>query len=455
MNDLVLYTLIRQHALELEHKAQLQRLAQDWADSSQTHGLERLYYSVKFLFWFAASLPVALLVLLVQSRGFTLGQIGFLLGVFALTVALLEVPSGMLADLFGRKRTALVAYLFLVAAQLALFFAFSLPLFALWAVLYGVGRALVSGALEAWFVDRVDEVAPGTDMQPLFAKAGTVELLALTLGTLAGGVFPKLFGGLPEGGMLSPLSVVLLISAGIYGVLFLVVALGLEDNKTPEVTHGNLRALVGSAVTLSRQSPALRLLFAGAIAGGFAGAGLETFWQPQFAQFLGTEFLNTKTMILSVIMAGSFGVGMLGNLASIPISRLCRGHHGRTVVLAQGLGGLAFVLLALQTQALPAVLLFWLVYLTLGVSSSPLQTLLNEAVPSSSRAAMLSVGSLMSYIGYFLGSLLLGQVAERLSIAAAWGVAGAVLFTSLLFYLRLSRLERAKPVSTSRVSAPL
>ncbi len=153
MNHIAQLKYARSRAHEYRCEAETQRLAYQAARSIPTYGLERLYYLVKFLFWFAASLPLALQVLLVQSRGFTLGQVGLLFGVFALTVALLEVPSGMLADLWGRKRTALAAYGFLIIAQLALFFAFSLPLLLAWAVLYGVGRALVSGALEAWFVD--------------------------------------------------------------------------------------------------------------------------------------------------------------------------------------------------------------------------------------------------------------------------------------------------------------
>lgn len=455
MNDLVFLQVAKQRAHDYQREAETQTLSQHAVRNRPTYRLERLYYLVKFLFWFAASLPVAFQVLLVQSRGFTLGQIGLFLGVFALTVALLEVPSGMLADLWGRKRTALAAYVFLVAAQLTLFFAFSLPLLLTWVVLYGVGRALVSGALEAWFVDSVEEAAPGTDLQPLFAKAGTVELLALTLGTLAGGALPKLFAGLSEEAVLSPLSAVLLISALITSALFVVVLVRLRESRPAEATHSGFRTLLGSALTLSRRSPTLRLLFAGAIASGFAGAGLETFWQPQFVKFMGTEMLGTETFVLGVIMAGSFGAGMLGNLASIPLSRLLRGRYAYVVVLSQGIGGLAFVTLALQTETLPAALLFWLVYLMLGVSGSPLQTLFNHAVPSSSRAAMLSVGSLMSYTGYFLGSLILGQLAEHVSVPAAWGVAGAVLVASLGFYLRLGRLDRAKPVSASPAHASL
>ena len=186
--------------------------------------------------------------------------------------------------------------------------------------------------------------------------------------------------------------------------------------RSAETSHVGLQALLSNTFNLSRQNPALRLLFGGALATGFATAGLETFWQPRFAELLGPD-----TVILSVILAGSFGVGMLGNLASIPLSRIFSERYAVVAALMQGLGGLTLVLLALQTRALPAALLFWLAYLTLGVSGSPRQTLLNRAVPADSRAALLSVSSLTTYVGFFLGSVLLGRLAEWQSVFGGVG----------------------------------
>ncbi len=425
-------------------EAARQRLARIAVRSSPTYGLERTYYLTQGLFWLATALPAALLVLLAQNRGVTLGQIGLLFGAYALTAAVCEVPSGMLADAWGRKRTALLAYTLMIAAQTLLIFAFSLPLLLVWALLYGVGRALVSGALEAWFVDEIERAAPGTNVQPLFAKVGTVELLALTLGTLLGGVLPKLFTGLPEGAVLSPLSAVLLVSVGVKVILVGVVLWGVKETLPEKTSHTGFRKLFSNTFKLSHRNPALRLLFGSALAGGFALAGLETFWQPRFADLLGPD-----TVILSVILAGSFGVGMLGNLASIPLCRLFAERYARVAALMQGLGGLTLIVLALQTRALPAVLLFWLVYLTLGVSGSPRQTLLNRAVPSDARAALLSVSSLMTYVGFFVGSVILGRLAEQVSVSAAWGVAGVVFALSLRFYVGLERLSTEKTARAS------
>jgi MFS transporter, DHA1 family, quinolone resistance protein len=428
---------VRARTHDLQREAEQLRLARTAVRGHPTHSLEHVYYLSKALFWFATALPAALSVLLLQSRGFTLLEVGLYLGVYSLTVAVLEVPSGTLADSWGRKRTALLSYTLLIAAQGVLLWAFSAPLLLAWAMLYGAGRALVSGALEAWFVDAVARAAPGTELQPLFAKAGTAELFALTLGTLAGGALPGLFAGLPEGAVLSPLSVVLVASAVVKGVLIGLVLWGVQETRPAGTSRAGFRAVFVRALSLSRRSPALKLLFGGALSSGFALAGLETFWQPRFAALLGPD-TPPDTLLLSAILAGSFGAGMLGNLASIPLCRLLGGRYALVAALTQGLGGLSVLALAVQTQAVPATALFWLVYLIVGVSGSPLQTLLNRVVPSGERAALLSVASLVTYVGFFAGSVGLGALAEQVSVAAAWGLAGAVLLGSTGFYLRLA-----------------
>ena len=79
---------------DYHQEAARQRLARTAIRGSPTHGLERTYYLTQGLLWLATALPAPLLVLLVQNRGVTLGQVGLLFGVYALTAAVCEVPSG-------------------------------------------------------------------------------------------------------------------------------------------------------------------------------------------------------------------------------------------------------------------------------------------------------------------------------------------------------------------------
>ena len=189
------------------------------------------YYTITFLVWFSTALPLALSVLLAQARGLSLFEVGFALGVYSLTIVLLEVPTGGLADSVGRKRVALLAFVLAALYNLAFLLAFSFPALLLAMILYGVSRALSSGALDAWFVDALQAADPQVDLQPALAGAESVSLLALALGTVLGGALPRLLPGLPADGaaVVTPLAVPLVVALALKLVLVAAVALLIHD----------------------------------------------------------------------------------------------------------------------------------------------------------------------------------------------------------------------------------
>ena len=110
------------------------------------------YYLLLALFWFSTGLPLSLSVLLVQQRGLDLFQVGSMMAFYSLTIVLLEVPTGGLADAVGRKPITLIAYGVLALSNLIVLFAFSYAAILSAFIMMGVGRALSSGALDAWFI---------------------------------------------------------------------------------------------------------------------------------------------------------------------------------------------------------------------------------------------------------------------------------------------------------------
>jgi MFS family permease len=331
-------------------------------------------------------------------------------------------------------------------------FAFSVPLFALAWILSGVGRALSSGALDAWFVDALREIEPGIDIQPSLARAGTVTLLSLGSGTLLGGLIPHLFSGLPAEGtaVLTPLSMTVLIAGALKGIELVAVQL-LVWEKEKETASGGWRGgfrqvpvIVQDALTLSRRNPIVLLLLAITLVSGLGISTVETFWQPRFAVLLGGAEGNS--LIFGAIMAGSFLLGALGNLVSIPLSKWLKGRYGLAAAILQGCQGAMLILMAVQTRALPAALFFWFVYFNMGALNSPLATLINDEIPAKRRSSMLSVQSLAGYIGAIIGSTGLGFLANKAGIPVAWIVAGTILLVSLSLYLKVD-VRRSRQVS--------
>jgi len=409
------------------------------------------YYAITFLVWFATALPLALSVLLAQARGLSLFEVSVALGLYSLTIVLLEVPTGGLADAVGRKRVALLAFALAALYNVAFLLAFSFPMLLLAMVLYGVSRALSSGALDAWFVDALQAADANVDLQPALAGAETVGLLALGLGTMAGGVLPKLFAGLPADGtaILTPLAVPLVAALAVK--LLTVVAIAVlvrEERPVGGSWRAGFRAvpaLVRDALALSRANPRLLLLMSASFVAGLAIISLEALWQPFFAALPEVGQGSAAAPLFGVIMAGNFLVGMVGNLLSVPLARHWGGRYARVSAVARLLQGASILALAATGALVPAAGFFWLAYLMGGVGLSPHATLLNAEIPAERRSAMLSVQSLAAYLGSFVGGAALGYVAEHVAISAAWLIAGALTVVSLAPYLILDARRDRRP----------
>ena len=410
--------------------------------------IKRPYYTVLFLNWLATALPLALQVLILQSRGINLLQLGLLMGVYSLTIVVLEVPTGGLADAIGRKRVTLLAYSVKAVASIFILFSFSFPLFLLAFIFYGIGRALSSGALDAWFVDALQTADPDMDIQPALAQAQTVTLIALGSGTLLGGLIPQWFAWLPSGetAVFTPLTMTVAFSLCVQLVLIIALLTGIKEER-PSDNENNWRSgvqqvptIIRDAVQLTRSNRTILLLLGTTFAGGIAILSMETFWQPFFAGILGGGAENSFTF--GVLMTGYFLIGIVGNLLATFLGKLLSQRHVLVAALFQGLQGVFLILLAAQTAVIPAAALFWLAYMSLSGVNSPQAALFNREIPAERRSAMLSIQSLAMYAGSILGSTILGYVAEVTSIQVAWTITGGVLLVSLLLYAGIYTQKR-------------
>jgi DHA1 family quinolone resistance protein-like MFS transporter len=410
--------------------------------------IKSVYFLVTALRWLAVGLTLPVFVLFMQSRGINLMQLGIIMGLFSVTIVLLELPTGGLADAVGRKKVALIAQAINILAGLIFFFSFSFWGFLLGMILMGVARALNSGALDAWYIDALQAADPGIDLQPPLAQAGTITLFALGIGTLAGGALPTLFSDLPaaESALISPLSTTLLLSLVIQLTLLAVIAKAVHEPPRQDIDQVSWRSnflsipeIMGDALNLTRHNHYLPLLMGATLIGGFTLAGLETFWQPHFANLLDGSTENS--WLFGVVMAISFLAGMGGNIISIPLSKRLNHRYALVAGLARALQSIALLAMALLQPVIAFAGSFWAFYLGNALNSSPHETLVNREIPAGRRSAMLSTQSLAVYIGSFLGSIILGTIAERSTISNAWILAAVVSMVSLVLYARVARRQ--------------
>ncbi|MFD7278023.1 MFS transporter [Streptomyces sp. NPDC059862] len=163
-------------------------------------------YGYAFLDEFVLLYP--LYALLFSDTGLTVGQISFLFALWSVTAVVLEVPSGALADVVSRRLLLWLGPLLTAVGFTLWVLTPSYWAFALGFVLWGVGGALGSGALEALVYEELDRLGAADDYARVMGRARAAGLVAVMAAMgLAGPVFA--LGGYPAVGAASVLACLL------------------------------------------------------------------------------------------------------------------------------------------------------------------------------------------------------------------------------------------------------
>lgn len=104
----------------------------------------RIIYAMGFFHSFLVVVPV--FVPLLQGYGLSMSQVLQTQALFALTIALCEVPSGYIADMWGRRRAILLGSALNAIGFFLLLWADSFVEFLIYEAILGVGFSLISGA---------------------------------------------------------------------------------------------------------------------------------------------------------------------------------------------------------------------------------------------------------------------------------------------------------------------
>lgn len=403
----------------------------------------------------AIALPMPVLILHMTGRGLDLALIGLAFTVRALLVVLLELPTGGLADAIGRRPVALASQLFTLASFAVLLFVTGPVTALLYAVLQGVGSALHSGAMDAWFVDELQRLDHDAPLQRHLALVDVTQAAGMLVGSAVGGLLPSLLAPLDLPWPLSGFGIALFAGVVVRAFVWLGTAVLVQEPQRPRFDAATLRegvrsvpTVIGDALKLTRDSPVMRWLLVAAAAAGLAMVSVETFWQPVAA----TVFGDTA--------ADSGGFAVLGTLAgaavlagSLMVMRYGHAFPGGSAALAgvsMLVRGGAMLLFAMSSHVVTLGAGLTIAYFALATGNVPHDTLLHKAVPSSRRSSMLSVHSLVFSAGIALASGPLGWLASATSPRLAlWG-AGVVTLLACAAYAAVGRLQRDEPASAAR-----
>ena len=151
------------------------------------------YYAFTFLkdmtFFSAVMVPF-----FTEWGGISLTQTQILQSWFMFWFFVLEIPTGAVADLIGRKHSIALGALCVSIAAIVYGSFPRFEVFLLGEFLFAVAMALISGADEALLYDTLKEAGRETESKKIFAKANSVHLSAMLIAAPIGSVIAARFG---------------------------------------------------------------------------------------------------------------------------------------------------------------------------------------------------------------------------------------------------------------------
>jgi MFS family permease len=139
-------------------------------------------------FFFQLSITSAIWVLYLAFRGMSLIEIGILESIYHITGMILEIPSGALADLKGRKFCVVSGRLVDVISCVLMITSNSFWGFAVSFMLSSAARNLNSGAAEALIFDSLKELGEESSYKRIWGQLAFVMSIAQGVAVLLGGI---------------------------------------------------------------------------------------------------------------------------------------------------------------------------------------------------------------------------------------------------------------------------
>ncbi len=354
---------------------------------------------------------------------------------FTVGQVLFEVPTGVVADIWGRRTSYVLGVLTLLISTLLYLYLWQVRgAFWLWAVvstLLGLGFTFFSGATEAWLVDALHATGYRGNLESVFAKGQVIGGIAMLSGSVAGGYIAQATNlGVPYIARVSMLGVALIVA------LLFMRDVGFTPVKSASVGRAISKTLHESYLYGLKNKPVRWLMLAAPFTGGVS---IYVFYamQPHLLKLYGNPHAYGVAGLAAAIVASAQIVG--GMVA--PVVR--RVFKLRTSLLAAGLiiGSVALVVIGFTTNFWIAIIMLVVWALVFAASMPIRQAYINALIPSKQRATVLSFDSLMSSSGGVVIQPALGRMADIYSYGTTYMAAAAVQILALPFILATRRMQ--------------
>lgn len=399
--------------------------------------IQKTYLTLTLLNTLATSFIWGINTIFLLNAGLTNVQAFAANAFFTAGEVIFQVPTGIIADMWGRRISYLLGTVTLGISTIFYLFAWKVHAQFFWwaatSMFLGLGFTFFSGATEAWLVDALVFTGFKGGLDSVLAKGQIVGGVAMLTGSVAGGFIAQI----------TNLGVPYILRAIMLGVTFVVAFFKMADLgfKPSESRHPFIKTkeIFSTSIKYGLKNPPVRWLM---LAAPFTmGVSFYAFYamQPYLLKLWGDpKAYGIAGLVAAIVacaqIAGGFAVPHINKVFSKRTSFLIlNAVLGSTLLIGAGLIQNFWIFMAL--------LVVW------GLLFSALmpvrQAYLNGLIPTEARATVLSFDSLMGSSGGVFIQPILGKVADASGYPLSY-IGGAVFQIFALPFIILARRENPK-----------
>jgi len=358
--------------------------------------------------------PVA--VFFFQQRGLNYFQILALESILVLFIFLFEVPTGIFADKFGRKKSIVIGTLLLALEPLIFIFANNFIWFAIAFAISGIGITFHSGTIEALIYDHLKSNNREKEMKKAMGSFGSASLVAMVVAPIIGSYSAK--------DLLMPQFIFLILMTVGAMLIGFILSLLIKDTKQKEVEEENPISLIKEGTKFIKENKSLfHIILLSMFASPFLFT-LNYLYQPYF------QNSGVNTALFGTIFAIALLLAALLQKYAYVFEEKLGMKWG--VFLATIVPGIFYLIMAFTFHPIWAVLLFVILRATMGLQEPLFSDYKNIHIPSKSRTTILSLISMVVSL-YLVGMrLIIGKLAD-INLSYSFLFMGIVIIIASIF----------------------
>ena len=379
------------------------------------HQSERRFYFLTALYNFSWAILGPVYTLFLLSRGLDLLQVNIVFGTYLIVAFLFEIPTGAVADVFGRKLSFILSCLVRMAAFLLYAYSTTFAQFLIAEFVDAVGWTLATGALHAWAVDEVRADGYRGSFDRIFARSQMVERSFMIVAGLVGGYLGEYGMGLnwfagAAGFALTALAAIFLMRESGEPL----------SKESPDTSQRpGILETTRAGVRVVRENPVLLHLCLFGTVAAFAVMPTYHLWPPLMESLSGQG-----AWLMGWIFAMLNAAAILG---SVVVNHFLESPRRVVVAVSVLVQGLMLGVAALSVSFAPALAGLLIFELSRGVFEPVITGWMNNHASSELRATILSVRTMTFTLGGAIGLVILGVIARATTIPTVWTISSVIL----------------------------